>query len=400
YNFSRGITHYTSVEEYGALPSYFLSLLRNSRSSAVTDASYFLELIDRDISGANITRGDNHDEEGRFFFFGEMGRVNTDLKELVGIQGKSYALIIANSDYENAKADPITTQVRALAEELSDQNGFEVELLLNQSKREIVKKIADYALGFQKGRLPRDGQLFIYITGFVSEGLERYLTADPSDNLETAGLDLEVDIGNPLERINCQHILAIGDLIEIRNAGESANGAIAPTMEQLPSGTFQMGDTFNDHPDQEDAVDEYPVHEVYISGFEMGKYEVSFAEYDAFCEATGKQKPNDNGWGRDQQPVINITWYDAVSYCNWLSVQEGLEPVYDVRNREFNDAWKNNGYNVDVRGQQVVVNWNRNGYRLPTEAEWEYAARAGSPKARYGELDAIAWHPGNSERRT
>ena len=74
----------------------------------------------------------------------------------------------------------------------------------------------------------------------------------------------------------------------------------------------------------------------------MGKTEVTFAQYDKYVRATGKAKPNSSGWGRGSRPVINVSWDDAVAYAKWLSRQTGKT------------------------------------YRLPSEAEWEYAARAGS----------------------
>ncbi len=102
-------------------------------------------------------------------------------------------------------------------------------------------------------------------------------------------------------------------------------GLLKPEMVRIPAGSFKMGD-----------------NKVSIKSFYMGKYEVTFAEYDLFAEATGKAKPYDRGWGRGNRPVINVSWHDATAYAKWLSEQTGQT------------------------------------YRLPTEAEWEYAARAGT----------------------
>jgi formylglycine-generating enzyme required for sulfatase activity len=109
-----------------------------------------------------------------------------------------------------------------------------------------------------------------------------------------------------------------------------------PEMVLIPAGTFRMGDITGNGMDREQ-----PVHEVSVESFAMGRYPVTFAEYDYFCEATNRKKPEDKDWGRDNRPVIYVSWHDAVAYTEWLSEQTGQQ------------------------------------YRLPTEAEWEYAARAG-----------------------
>ena len=85
----------------------------------------------------------------------------------------------------------------------------------------------------------------------------------------------------------------------------------------------------------------------FATPFEMGQYEVTFDEYDLFAAATGREKPADQGWGRGNRPVINVSWDDAVAYTQWLSERTGLN------------------------------------YRLPSEAEWEYAARATTTTERY-----------------
>lgn len=148
--------------------------------------------------------------------------------------------------------------------------------------------------------------------------------------------------------------------------GADPKPAVVPDhMVLVEGGWFNMGDTFGDGYGA-------PVHRVRVSTFLMGKYEVTFQEYDAFCEATGRSKPDDKGWGRESRPVVDISWFDAVDYCNWLSRQEGYRPVYTIK------------------GENVSPDWNANGYRLPTEAEWEYAARQRGDKVRFGNGKDVA----------
>ncbi|MEN8219976.1 MAG: formylglycine-generating enzyme family protein [Pseudomonadota bacterium] len=95
------------------------------------------------------------------------------------------------------------------------------------------------------------------------------------------------------------------------------DGGKGPMMVWIAAGSFQMGMGSNDGDD-----DEKPVHRVSITqDFGMGRYEVTFAEYDKFAQATGRKKPDDEGWGRGNRPVINVSWHDAVAYTKWLSQQ-------------------------------------------------------------------------------
>ena len=112
----------------------------------------------------------------------------------------------------------------------------------------------------------------------------------------------------------------------------------SPEMVVIPAGSFKMGCVSG----RSCNNSERPVHEVTIASFALSKYEVTFEDYDVFTDATGRERADDRGFGRGRRPVINITWDDAVAYTAWLSEQTG----------------KN--------------------YRLPSEAEWEYAARAGT----------------------
>ena len=121
------------------------------------------------------------------------------------------------------------------------------------------------------------------------------------------------------------------------------DGQRGPMMVVIPAGSFTMGS-----PDTEKgrSSDESPQHTVTLpKAFAIGQNEVTFDDYDRYAKATGKKLPDDRGWGRGQRPVINVSWQDAQAYAAWLSQQTG------------------------------------HAYRLPTEAEWEYAARAGTTTA-------------------
>ena len=111
---------------------------------------------------------------------------------------------------------------------------------------------------------------------------------------------------------------------------------------------FMMGDN-------DGEVDEGPEHEVVLNGFDIGQYEVTQEEYETLM-GMGSNPAHDFGVG-DDYPVYYVSWFDAVEYCNALSVHEDLTPCYDLT------TWS--------------CNFGANGYRLPTEAEWEFAARGG-----------------------
>ena len=111
-------------------------------------------------------------------------------------------------------------------------------------------------------------------------------------------------------------------------------------MVVIPAGSFAMGSP-EDEEGRQSA--EGPQHRVtFATPFALGKYPVTFDEYDHFCIERRRRKSPDQGWGRGRRPVVNVSWEDAKAYCTWLSAQS----------------------------RQV--------YRLPSEAEWEYACRAGT----------------------
>jgi formylglycine-generating enzyme required for sulfatase activity len=164
---------------------------------------------------------------------------------------------------------------------------------------------------------------------------------------------------------------------EIEVQAKTETAYLAPEMVRIPAGRFAMGDVMEDN----EYESELPVHQVQLRAFELAATEVSFAEYDLFCAATERDQPEDAGWGRNDRPVIYVDWYDALEYCNWLSEQMGYAPVYTI---DKGKPDPNNRSSVDNKKWLVRANWQANGFRLPTEAEWEYAARQAGDTVRFG----------------
>ena len=165
-------------------------------------------------------------------------------------------------------------------------------------------------------------------------------TALAEENLsEAAGILAEVRDLNPDAPRLAEGERRLAELERKRQEAEVKARQFAGEMVSIPGGTFNMGDLRGVGED-----DERPVHSVTLPTFRIGKYEVTFTQWDA-CVADGgcgRYRPKDEGWGRGNRPVINISWDNAQSFIDWL--------------------------NAKTSGN----------FRLPTEAEWEYAARAGS----------------------
>lgn len=174
-----------------------------------------------------------------------------------------------------------------------------------------------------------------------------------------------------------------------------ARGNQVDELILVEGGSYRMG--------IEGGIDN-PIHDVSISSFYIAKYELTVGEWKEYCLSTGKDFEYLDtdamltligkiyGYNLpDNHPMYYISWEEAIDYCNWLSKERGLEAVYTITIDEN-------------KVKKISMDIEANGYRLPTEAEWEFAAKGGTKSLGFkfagsNNLDEVAWGNNNSDRK-
>lgn len=270
------------------------------------------------------------------------------------------------------------------------------------TKRREVAVETEYAYGKIRVESNAEGSVYLdnsYVCGISPGGIKIL------QNIRTGSHQVKIETDDKTKN---KPVMVIKNSASAVSFHFPSKISVPENMVYVEGGSFQMGSDAGDG-------DEQPVHTVRVNDFYMSKYEVTHAEYIEFLNSRGVSGNGsyngnelidmDDGYcaigyrggefyfkgsskaDKSNCPLIEVTWYGAVEYCNWLSDQAGLTKVYTI----YIGA--------------VDCDWDANGYRLPTEAEWEYAARGGNKSRGYrysgsNTIDEVAWHDGNSGDET
>jgi formylglycine-generating enzyme required for sulfatase activity len=175
-------------------------------------------------------------------------------------------------------------------------------------------------------------------------------------------------------------IVAIFSIITMASLCSKSNGSTTKAgMVFVPGGSFEMG---NPDTSVEYSDDERPVYTVTLKDFYISKYPVTQAQYqtvmgkDSNFFHGGQGREPASGERQENRPVESVSWYEAIVFCNKLSMAEGLTPAYRISGSTNPADWGDMPKSSNSAWDAVAI-VNATGYRLPTEAQWEYAAKGG-----------------------